>query len=138
MSSNLDEMMDRIIGAYDKWNMRISTGLLNDWLEKFKKLDNLPREDEQNLRINYLIQAKVRPPLFIFFVNKKSLFKGNYERFLLRNLAKEFGMDGIPLRLVFRSTNNKENRRKPEKRVRRSPLKSKMEELKKKYQNFGL
>lgn len=37
-------MMDYIIKIYDKWNMRISTGMLNNWLEKFKKLDNLPKE----------------------------------------------------------------------------------------------
>lgn len=37
-------MIDNIILTYDKWNSRISTGLLNDWLDKFKKLDNLPKD----------------------------------------------------------------------------------------------
>lgn len=32
MGTGLEEMMDKVITAYDKWNMRISTGLLNDWL----------------------------------------------------------------------------------------------------------
>eukprot|EP00919_Chromeraceae_sp_WS-2016_P049944 GHVR01118390.1.p1 GENE.GHVR01118390.1~~GHVR01118390.1.p1 ORF type:complete len:101 (-),score=2.33 GHVR01118390.1:1283-1585(-) len=100
-------MMDKIITTYDKWNSRISTGLLNDWLEKFKKLDNLPKCNDHSLRINYLIQARVRPPLFIFFVNSKSLFKDNYMRFVTDNMAKEFNMDGIPLRTTLRSTNNK-------------------------------
>ena len=38
MGTGLEEMMDRIIISYDKWNTRIPTGLLNDWLDKFKKL----------------------------------------------------------------------------------------------------
>ena len=75
-------MMDTIINAYDKWNSRISTGLLNDWLDKFKKLDNLPKDKEMTLKINYLIQARVRPPHFIFFVNSRKIFKDNYMRFV--------------------------------------------------------
>ena len=80
--------MDNIILTYDKWNSRISTGLINNWLENFKKLDNLPKDREMTLKINYIIQAKVRPPHFIFFVNSKSLFKDNYLRFVSQNLAK--------------------------------------------------
>lgn len=32
LSNNLDLMMDKIVTTYDKWNSRISTGLLNNWL----------------------------------------------------------------------------------------------------------
>lgn len=80
--------MDKIIITYDKWNMRISTGLLNDWLDNFKKLENIPKDDKgHTFRLNYMIQARVRPPHFIFFVNSKNLFNPAYERFLMRNLA---------------------------------------------------
>lgn len=105
-------MIDSIITAYDKWNSRISTGLLNDWLDKFKKLDNLPKLDDATLKINYLIQASVRPPHFVFFVNNKKMFKDNYMRFVTGNMAQEFKMDGIPLKVSLRSTNNKENEKK--------------------------
>jgi GTP-binding protein len=44
MGANLTELMDNIIQIYDKWNSRISTGLLNNWLDRFKKLDNLPKD----------------------------------------------------------------------------------------------
>ncbi len=44
MVLDIDQMMDKIITTYDKWNKRISTGLLNNWLEKFKKVDNLPKD----------------------------------------------------------------------------------------------
>lgn len=139
LAMNIDEMMDKIVTTYDKWNTRISTGLLNDWLDKFKKLDNLPKEDQKQLKINYLIQARVRPPLFIFFINSKALFKPNYMRFVMRNMAKQFQLDGIPLRGTLRSTNNSEKKyqkNKKEKKV--SPTRQKMENLKKKYGNFGL
>lgn len=138
MGLGLEEMMDRIITCYDKWNLRISTGLLNDWLDKFKKLENLPKDHDHALKINYLIQARVRPPHFIFFVNSKGIFLKHYERFILRNLAQEFKMDGIPLRITLRSTNNRENKSRQPRERKQSKLKVKMEELKKKYGNFGL
>ncbi len=45
LNEGIDNMIDNIIIAYDKWNSRISTGLLNNWLQKFKKLDNLPKDE---------------------------------------------------------------------------------------------
>ena len=30
--------MEKVISINDKWNTRISTGLLNEWLNKFKKI----------------------------------------------------------------------------------------------------
>lgn len=111
MGTGLEELLSRVLDCYDKWNTRISTGMLNDWLDNLKKLQELPKDREHSLRINYMIQARVRPPHFIFFLNSKELFEPYYERFLLRNLAKEFKMDGVPLRLTLRSTNNRENKR---------------------------
>lgn len=33
-----EKMMDFVLDAYEKWNVRISTGTLNDWLNRFKKV----------------------------------------------------------------------------------------------------
>ena len=74
MGAGMPELLDKVLGSYDKWNTRISTGLLNDWLENFKKLQHLPKDNERTLKINYLIQARVRPPHFIFFLNTRALF----------------------------------------------------------------
>jgi GTPase len=138
LGMGLPELLDKVIASYDKWNTRISTGLLNDWLENFKKLQQLPKDNEHTLKINYLIQARVRPPHFIFFLNSRDLFSPHYERFLLRNMANEFKLDGVPIRLTLRSTNNRENKRSHPRVRKQSEMRDKMEELKKKYGNFGL
>lgn len=127
LNTGLPDMLDKVIGSYDKWNTRISTGLLNDWLENFKKLQHLPKDNEHVLKINYLIQARVRPPHFIFFLNTRGLFEPHYERFLLRNLSSEFKLDGVPLRLTLRSTNNKENKYVRPRQRKQSVMRDKME-----------
>ena len=38
----LDRVMDGVLKVYEKWNERVSTGQLNDWLGRFKKLANAP------------------------------------------------------------------------------------------------
>ena len=32
LGTGMPELLDKVLGGYDKWNTRISTGLLNDWL----------------------------------------------------------------------------------------------------------
>ena len=66
--------MDKIIITYDKWNMRISTGLLNDWLDNFKKLENIPKDDKgHTFRLNYMIQARVTSSFHLLRQLQKSL-----------------------------------------------------------------
>ena len=43
MGVGLSDLLNKVIVCYDKWNTRVSTGLLNDWLDNFKKLKELPR-----------------------------------------------------------------------------------------------
>lgn len=80
--------MDAVLKVYERWNRRISTGLLNDWLRRFKKLDNLPVDGNNQLKIRYVVQAKSRPPTFVAFVNNNQLFKENYLRFMRGNLVE--------------------------------------------------
>ncbi|CAD8125524.1 unnamed protein product [Paramecium sonneborni] len=99
---NIDQLMDQVIQVYDKWNTRISTGLLNDWLNKFKKIQSLPSEDGDKLKIRFIAQIKVRPPTFALFINQGSLFKTSYLKFLRKKLSEEFDISGVPIRLVLR------------------------------------
>lgn len=77
-----EEMMGYVLKSYEKWNMRVSTGMLNDWLNRFKKVQNAPTEGGNRLKIRFVSQVKSRPPTFVIFVNDKSLFKPNYMRFM--------------------------------------------------------
>lgn len=99
---NIDMLMDNVLKLYDRWNTRISTGLLNEWLEKFKKIQSLPSEEGEKLKIRFIAQVKVRPPTFAVFINQGSLFKSNYLKFLRRKLSEEFDIEGVPVRIVMR------------------------------------
>ena len=46
-------------------------------------------------------------------------------------------MDGVPIRTILRSTNNKQNSIRKSKDRKNGYMRNKMEDLKKKYKNFG-
>lgn len=53
----VDNIMDEVIKVYNKWNTRISTGILNNWLKNLKKLQLLPTEAGNDLKIRFISQV---------------------------------------------------------------------------------
>jgi len=52
-----------------------------------------------------MTQASTKPPTFVVFVNDKELFHFSYERYLINQLRKEFGLQGTPIRIIVREKN---------------------------------
>jgi len=119
----VEHVMDEVFRTYENWNKRISTGLLNDWLNRFKKTQNLPRDGNDQLKIRFITQIKSRPPTFSVFVNDKSLFKDNYLKYMKNHLATEFGLHGVPIRFFFRDTEYKQTKKRVEKITKSGTMK---------------
>lgn len=49
-----------------------------------------------------MTQATTKPPTFVVFVNDKELFHFSYERYLMNQIRKEFGLTGTPIRMIVR------------------------------------
>lgn len=99
---NLNRIMDEALSLYNTWNKRISTGLLNRWLNAYKKVQNLPSENGAKLNIKFISQIKARPPTFYLYVNDRSLMKENYYKRFTNALCEEFGLKGVPIRILLR------------------------------------
>lgn len=99
------------------WNTRISTGMLNIWLKKFKRVQKMPTTRDKKLKILFLVQIKTRPPTFSVFINDMEMTDDSYIRFMKSHLAQEFGLVGTPIRFVFRGTKYKHLKKRFEKAV---------------------
>ena len=53
-------------------------------------------------KIYYVVQASVRPPTFVFFVNDASVFGEDYRRYVERQLRDNIGFPGSPIRIYWR------------------------------------
>jgi GTP-binding protein len=88
------------------WQLRISTGRLNRWLEVMLEVHPPPLVQGRRLRIRYMTQIKSRPPTFALFVSRPADLPESYLRYLIGGLRDEFGLTGIPVRMVMRKGKN--------------------------------
>lgn len=82
--------------------MRISTSMLNQVLNEAIAIVQPPTDKGKRLKIYYMTQASTKPPTFVVFVNNKELFHFSYERYLVNQIRKEFGLKGTPIRIITR------------------------------------
>ncbi|XP_031281557.1 uncharacterized protein LOC116140062, partial [Pistacia vera] len=98
---------------------RLSTATLNQVIQEALAFKSPPRtRGGKRGRIYYCTQAAIRPPTFVFFVNDAKLFSETYRRYMEKQLRKDAGFSGTPIRLLWRS------RRKMEKNEGRAASKT--------------
>lgn len=107
--------VQRVNKLYEMINMvasqnalRVSTSVLNDVLSEAVTIVQPPTDKGKRLKIFYMTQATTKPPTFVVFVNDKELFHFSYERYLMNQIRKEFGLTGTPIRMIVREKGNKE------------------------------
>lgn len=83
-------------------SMRISTGILNDVLAEAMNKTPTPTHKGKKLKIYYMTQVSVKPPTFVFFVNKSDLFHFSYQHYIENRLREVFGFSGTPIRFIVR------------------------------------
>ena len=88
--------------------MRVSTSTLNQVINEAIAIVQPPTDKGKRLKIFYGTQVSTKPPTFIIFVNSKELFHFSYERYLVNQIRKEFGLEGTPIRVIAREKNEKE------------------------------
>ena len=102
----LSKLLEAAEDMYKIWNMRISTGRLNRWLETMLEAHPPPLVEGRRLRIRYMTQIKTRPPTFALFVSRPADLPESYLRYLTAGLRADFGLRGIPIRMVMRKREN--------------------------------
>ena len=102
----LDRLMQAIVDAYDVWNKRIPTSGLNRWFEHAVSAHPPPAVSGRSLRLNYITQAKSRPPSFVIFCTRADAVPDVYKRYLLNSLRETFDLPGTPIRLTLREKDN--------------------------------
>ncbi len=98
----VDKLMMHIVEAATQNKRRITTGMLNDFLNDATARVQPPSDKGKRLKIYYMTQASTCPPTFIFFVNKSDLFHFSYKRYLENRLREVFGFEGTPVRFIVR------------------------------------
>jgi GTP-binding protein len=102
----LDRLMQATDDVHNIWNTRISTGRLNKWLEIMLEAHPPPLSQGRRIRIRYMTQVRTRPPTFALFTSRPSDMPESYLRYLIGGLRNDFGLQGVPVRMVMRKGAN--------------------------------
>ena len=98
--------MEAVFQAHDLWNRRVSTGRLNRWLARVVEHHPPPLVQGRRLKLRYVTQVEARPPTFALFVNKPEKLPESYVRYLVNTLREDFGLPGVPIRMLLRKGRN--------------------------------
>ncbi len=95
-------LMEEAVALYDRYHQRIKTSELNDVLLPIIRENSPPAPFGKEIKINYVTQVQVAPPVFAFFGNHPELIPENYRRFLEKKIRENWDFLGIPIILSFR------------------------------------
>lgn len=101
-------LLELVKFIYEQASLRISTGMLNDLLNEATAMVQPPSDKGRRLKLYYAVQAAVRPPTFVIFMNDRELFHYSYERYLENQLRKSYGFEGTPIKFILRERDNKD------------------------------
>ena len=98
----VDKLFNMINNVAEQNAMRVSTSVLNQVINEAIAIVQPPSDKGRRLKILYGTQVSTKPPTFVIFVNSKDLFHFSYERYLVNQIRKEFGLEGTPIRMICR------------------------------------
>lgn len=100
--TRIDQILPLVDEVYKNATLRIPSSILNDVLLDAVSMTPPTAHKGRKLKLFYLTQVEVNPPLFIVFVNDVKLFHFSYERYLINYLRQVFGFEGVPIRIKAR------------------------------------
>jgi GTP-binding protein len=96
------KVLEAVSHVSEQAKKRISTSPLNryfgEWVEKFPP----PLYKNRSVKMNYITQVSTAPPTFVIYTNMPEGIHFSYERYLHNQMREAFGLEGVPVRLLFR------------------------------------
>jgi GTPase len=98
----VNKVLKLVRECYDSYCSRISTGVLNEIINRAILMKEPPIIGTRRLKIFYATQVGIKPPTFVFFVNSPDLLHFSYRRYLENQLRQSFGFEGTGINIIFR------------------------------------
>ncbi len=102
----LDKLAEAVREMHVTWNQRITTAKLNEWLAIQTQAHPPPAPSGRRIKMRYMTQVGTRPPSFVVMCARADDVPESYVRFLVNGIRRDFGLMGVPIRLVLRKGKN--------------------------------
>lgn len=103
---HVDRLLPAIEGVMENWSVKVKTSDLNDWLSEKVQRHPPPARNGRPVKPKYISQTKSRPPTFVIKTSRENALPESYKRYLVNGLREDFGLPGVPIRIIVRAGNN--------------------------------
>lgn len=104
---NCDKIFPMVASVYENWKKRMTTGKLNRWIRAvIEEHEHKLATNKRAIKIKFITQYDIRPPRFFISVNRPDDMDETYKRYITNKFRRDFGMEGIPIRIEFKASNN--------------------------------
>lgn len=100
--SRVHTLFPEIINAYNSYNFRVGTSILNDIIADAQIMNPTPVFNGGRLKIYFASQVSTCPPTFVLSVNNPDYMHFSYLRYLENRLRDSFEFTGSPIKFITR------------------------------------
>jgi GTP-binding protein len=94
-------LFETILKVAQNYRKRTGTGELNRFFEQVLANRAPPTSGGKAPRLFYITQAETAPPLFVIIASDPEAIHFSYQRYVVNQLRKTFGLDGVPVRVKY-------------------------------------
>lgn len=105
----MDQIIPMVKAVAENRAMRVPTGQLNSLMTDAMMIKQPPADKGKRLKIYYVSQIGIKPPLFSFKVNNRSLMHFSYSRYLENRIRDTYGFIGTSIKFVFREKGDRDD-----------------------------
>jgi GTP-binding protein len=107
------ELFATIDRVHESFTKRVKTGELNRFFETVLDARTPPTMGGRAPRLYYITQAETSPPGFVIIANYPDSIHFSYKRFVVNQLRKAFGFEGVPIRVHYKAKRKRDRDEKP-------------------------
>jgi GTP-binding protein len=96
------QLLGTIQQVFTAFRSRVSTGQVNRFFEKVLATHPPPTMGNRAPRLYFVTQAETAPPHFVVMTNEPEHIHFSYQRYLVNQLRKAFGFEGVPVRITYK------------------------------------
>lgn len=104
--SGVGKLFDVVQALYEAAMVDMSTSVLTQILKDAVAGHQPPMIQGRRIKLKYAHQGGRNPPIVVVHGNQTDLLPAAYERYLMNYFRTKLGLDGTPVRIVFKSPKN--------------------------------
>ncbi len=98
----VDRLLDLVDTVAKEYKKRIPTAQLNRFFAEVIEEMPPPLHNGRSIKINYITQARAKPPTFVLWASLAEGLAPSYKRFIQNRLRERYGFRGSPIRIAVK------------------------------------